>query len=605
MIDYEHAYQPGQILAGKYRVDRTLGVGGFGVVVAAMHLQLEERVAIKILLPEAIKSPAASERFLREAKAAVRIRSEHVARVTDVGTFAGPDGGQTPYMVMEYLEGCDLSTLLKARGAQLVPDVCEWIMQSCEAIAEAHALGIVHRDLKPANLFLTHRVDGAPCIKVLDFGISKIATESDKAMTKSSDVMGSPYYMSPEQMRSTRAVDARSDIWALGAIVYELLAGAPPFDGETMTALIVNIMQDSPRDLLTRRSDVPRPLYDVVMRCLQKDPNNRFNDVSVLAHALAPYAPARAQQGLSRVSAALSTNPSSGQRGSATSNPAISSHPSFGGPSGSVPALTPSRLSPAPMSPHGVAQNGYPQAPQGQGGHVSGGHISGGHISTGGQARDTSIEGAPPTLVPDQPYSHQYGSQRPSSTNGPPRTLPGDVSSSLSPAATAMGLPIDLHPSSPAPQASWAGTYAGQRQKSSRLPLFVGLGAIAVGALAASGFILFRNRAPEPNNSAAGVVALPSATQTAAATTPQTAAAGAPPVTSGAVVVQPADPQPGPPPVSTGKPGKPGTPTHPPPTPPSPVVVVPPSPVVTPAPVVTPPAATTEPKKPGLFDTPH
>jgi serine/threonine-protein kinase len=132
-------------------------------------------------------------------------------------------------------------------------------MQSCEAIAEAHALGIIHRDLKPANLFLTHRVDGAPCIKVLDFGISKITTnEADKGMTKSSDVMGSPYYMSPEQMRSTRAVDARSDIWALGAIVYELLAGGPPFDGETMTALIVNIMQEAPRDLLTRRSDVPR-----------------------------------------------------------------------------------------------------------------------------------------------------------------------------------------------------------------------------------------------------------------------------------------------------------------------------------------------------------
>ncbi len=306
-IDMEQVYRQGKVLAGKYRVDRTLGVGGFGIVVAATHLQLEEKVAIKVLLPEAAKNPAAAERFLREAKAAVRIRSEHVARVTDVGVFPAEAGLlPSPYMVMEYLEGCDLSTLVKNRGPQQIGDVCEWLMQACEAIAEAHALGIIHRDLKPANLFLTSRVDGAPCVKVLDFGISKVATnEADKGMTKSSDVMGSPYYMSPEQMRSTRGVDARADIWALGAIIYELLAGVPPFDGETMTALILSIMQEPPRDLLARRRDVPRQLVDLVTMCLAKDPAHRFQDVGMPAGALSAFAPARAHASLSRISASL------------------------------------------------------------------------------------------------------------------------------------------------------------------------------------------------------------------------------------------------------------------------------------------------------------
>ncbi|HTJ85409.1 MAG TPA: serine/threonine-protein kinase, partial [Polyangiaceae bacterium] len=178
--DDEVAYKPGQVLAGKYRVENVLGIGGFGAVLAATHLQLEEKVAIKVLLPQAAKNPAASERFLREARAAVRIRSEHVARVSDVGSLA--DG--VPYMVMEYLDGHDLSTVVKQRGGQRIEDVAEWLLQACEAIAEAHSLGIVHRDLKPANLFLTRRVDGTPCVKVLDFGISKLTNETgDKGMT--------------------------------------------------------------------------------------------------------------------------------------------------------------------------------------------------------------------------------------------------------------------------------------------------------------------------------------------------------------------------------------------------------------------------------------
>jgi len=300
----EPVFVPGQIFAGKYRIERTLGIGGFGVVLAAMHTQLEERVAIKVLLPEAASHPTAPTRFIREARLAAKIRSEHVARVTDVGQL---DDG-TPYMVMEYLSGEDLAGLLKRAHAQAVGDVCEWVLQACEALAEAHGLGMVHRDLKPANLFLTRRIDGSPCIKVLDFGISKIQNEAgsaDKGMTRTSEVMGTPYYMSPEQMKSTRDVDVRADVWALGTILYELVAGFPPFDSETMTGLIVAIMQDAPRDLGSSRPDLPRDLVQAISTCLQKDPGARFQDVMQLAEALAPHAPPRAHSSLPRISAAL------------------------------------------------------------------------------------------------------------------------------------------------------------------------------------------------------------------------------------------------------------------------------------------------------------
>src|SRR3954470_13666053 len=214
----EAPVQEGEILAGKYRVERVLGVGGMGVVVAATHLQLDERVAIKFLVPDALSSDEAVARFAREARAAVKIKSEHVARVIDVGTL---DNG-APYMVMEYLEGGDLSRVLQAQGPLPVEDAVEYVLQACEAIAHAHVLGIVHRDLKPANLFLTKRNDGSQSVKVLDFGISKVlsgnsgASSSDAAMTRTRAVMGSPLYMSPEQMTSTRDVDGRTDIWALG-----------------------------------------------------------------------------------------------------------------------------------------------------------------------------------------------------------------------------------------------------------------------------------------------------------------------------------------------------------------------------------------------------
>ncbi|WP_437662756.1 serine/threonine-protein kinase [Sorangium sp. So ce1182] len=289
----------GQVLAGKYRVERVIGAGGMGVVVAATHLQLEERVAIKLLLPAAARSRTLAERFVREARAAVKVKSEHVARVTDVGTL---ESG-TPYMVMEYLSGSDLSDALRTGGPVPPQAAVEYVLQACEALAEAHAAGIVHRDLKPANLFLTRRADGSPCVKVLDFGISKVATGgADPRITDTKAVMGSPLYMSPEQLKSSRDVDARTDIWSLGVILFELLAGEPPFDGATMPQLCVAIMQGVPRPLAAFRADVPPALEAVVLRCLEKTPERRFHDIGELAEALAPFAAGRARLSVERIS---------------------------------------------------------------------------------------------------------------------------------------------------------------------------------------------------------------------------------------------------------------------------------------------------------------
>ncbi|HTB76104.1 MAG TPA: serine/threonine-protein kinase [Polyangiaceae bacterium] len=208
----------GDILARKYRVERVLGAGGMGVVVAACHLQLHQKVAIKFLLPEALSNAEAVERFAREARAAVKITSEHVARVIDVGTL---DTG-APYMVMEFLEGHDLAQWVRLRGSLLLEQAVDFVLQACEALAEAHALGIVHRDLKPANLFIVRGADALHAVKVLDFGISK-AAGLEVALTRTAAVMGSPLYMSPEQMAASRNVDARTNIWAMGIVLYELL----------------------------------------------------------------------------------------------------------------------------------------------------------------------------------------------------------------------------------------------------------------------------------------------------------------------------------------------------------------------------------------------
>ena len=278
------------------------------MVVSAMHLQLEERVAIKFLLPEALANPEAVARFGREARAAVKIKSEHVARVTDVGAL---ETG-APYMVMELMRGKDLGAALREHGALPVALAVEYVLQACEALAEAHAIGIVHRDLKPANLFLTSRADGSPCVKVLDFGISKVNAQSgsgsDAGMTRTQSIMGSPLYMSPEQMASARDVDQRSDVWAVGTVLYELLTGRVPFEAETMPQLCTLILHAEPPPPRSVRPELPEAIESVIMRCLRKERAQRYQNVAQLARDLATFAPDAGPRSAERISKVLSSS---------------------------------------------------------------------------------------------------------------------------------------------------------------------------------------------------------------------------------------------------------------------------------------------------------
>lgn len=292
--------QPGEILADKYRVDGVLGEGGMGVVLSATDLQLERDVAVKLLLREHLQRQEAHSRFLREARAAAKIKSEHVARVHEVGSL--PSGEL--YLVMEHLRGADLSRVLADEGPLSLGDACWFILQAAEALAEAHASGIVHRDLKPGNLFLARMPNGTSAIKVLDFGISKsLNTDAslDLSLTNTRSLLGSPMYMSPEQVRSARDVDQRTDIWSLGVVLYELLAGVPPFDAESFGELMVKILTVEPPSITERRPDLPAELGDVLKRALAKDREARFESLAELALELLPFAPRRARTNVERI----------------------------------------------------------------------------------------------------------------------------------------------------------------------------------------------------------------------------------------------------------------------------------------------------------------
>lgn len=290
----------GEVLAEKYRIERVLGQGGMGVVAAAKHLQLDELVAIKFLLPKALEQPSLIARFNQEARAQIKVKSEHVARTIDVGTLANG----APYMVLEYLEGIDLAGLLQEHGPMPIQRTVDLVLQACEALAEAHALGIVHRDLKPANLFITRRADGSECLKVLDFGISKFtdgASGESLHLTRTNVMLGSPLYMSPEQLRSAKEVDGRSDVWSLGVILFELLSNSLPFYEEAIAQLCVSVMIKPLPNIQELVPQVPDGLKAAIEKSTAKELPKRFANIAEFAAAIAPFGSPEAARSVGRV----------------------------------------------------------------------------------------------------------------------------------------------------------------------------------------------------------------------------------------------------------------------------------------------------------------
>jgi serine/threonine-protein kinase len=344
----------GETVAGKYQVERVLGKGGMGVVVAAHHMQLDQKVAMKFLLPTAT-FPGAVSRFLREARAAARLQNEHVARVLDVGTL---DNG-APFIVMEYLTGKDLATILHERGPLPFEEAIDYVLQACEAVGEAHSIGIVHRDLKPSNLFLADRADGHPCVKLLDFGIAKATSDQSWAaqqLTGTGSTMGSPQYMSPEHVRETATVDARTDIWSLGVILHELVSKLYPFSGGSPAALCAAIAADAPIPVRRHRRDAPEALEKIILRCLEKRPELRYQTIAELAVGLAPFAPETSTVSLGRIARLAKPRPSSSGADASGPNAAIASSPdklevvtAKTMPSGNIAVKT----QPTPSDPYG------------------------------------------------------------------------------------------------------------------------------------------------------------------------------------------------------------------------------------------------------------
>jgi len=288
-------FEPGTIIDGKYEYVGLLGSGGVAYVLSALHLELGEMVALKFLRPESMAYEDVVARFASEARAVARIKSEHVAHVYDVGTL--PDGA--PFIVMEYLEGKDLADILAERRRLPVQTAVDYVLQACEALACAHAGGIVHRDIKPENLFLAQQAGSVEVIKVLDFGISKSAIAAvgttGRKSAKTTLPMGTPGYMSPEQIRACGNVDARTDIWALGCVLSELITGATAFDAPTQVQLGALILEREPVPLRSLIPDAPPELEAIVARCLMKDPEERFEDIAELAVALYPFGPRRSR----------------------------------------------------------------------------------------------------------------------------------------------------------------------------------------------------------------------------------------------------------------------------------------------------------------------
>ncbi|AKV04800.1 Serine/threonine protein kinase PrkC, regulator of stationary phase [Labilithrix luteola] len=341
-------------MAGKYRVEKIIGEGAMGYVLGVYHLELEERLAIKWVRDVQAAGQQAIDRFLREAKLCAKIQSEHVVRVRDV---ARTDAG-TPFIVMELLDGHDLSALVEGGKRVPPPLAVDYVVEACDAVAEAHQLGIVHRDLKLANLFLARRKDGSDVVKVLDFGISKVTSTASMAMTAGTAILGSPLYMSPEQWRSSKDVDARSDIWSLGVVLFELLTSDVPFVAESLPQLCMQITNAPARDVMQMAPGVPEGLARVVHACLEKDPAHRPQNVGAMARALAPYATPRSRASLERISRMWPTGGIHEVQAVSRPQPSSVSLPAFQAQT----LVAPEHLRP-PMGPAGHMTAGQPPTP--------------------------------------------------------------------------------------------------------------------------------------------------------------------------------------------------------------------------------------------------
>jgi eukaryotic-like serine/threonine-protein kinase len=285
----------GQVIDGRYTVERVLGTGGMGVVLAARHNVLGHLAAIKVMHPEFAREPELVARFIREGQAVVRLRSEHVVRVTDVGIHQG-----IPFLVMELLEGMDLGTWLERYGGLPLDIAIDWFLQAAEAIAEAHAAKILHRDIKPGNLFVAESSLESKVIKVLDFGIARLSSGSgaEPAATRVGMVMGSPEYMSPEQVNGAADMDERADIWALGCLLFEMVTGQSAWTGNSEVATMASVLRDPSPSVRTHTASLPPRVDQVVQTCLSKDRNQRYPSVGALVQELTPLAN---EEGIARI----------------------------------------------------------------------------------------------------------------------------------------------------------------------------------------------------------------------------------------------------------------------------------------------------------------
>ena len=453
----------GDHIAGKYVVEREIKRGGMGVVLAARHAELGQHVAIKVLLPALAADAGMVARFLREGRAVSALRSDHVVRVHDVGRL---DGG-TPYLVMEMLHGSDLDRRVRKGGPLPWQEAVGYVMQVCEALVEAHAIGIVHRDLKPSNLFLVDLPSGLTTVKVLDFGISKVdgldaPLDDAHGITTTEAVLGSPTFMAPEQLKSAKYVDARADIWSLGLVLYFLVSGKLAFDAETLGSYLLKILQEPAVPLRSLRPDVPPELEAIISRCIEKDPALRFPTAADLRAALAPFAPFAAHVSGMFAAARMSSTPGSGlPLPHFTGLSPLAPTPVGGVPSASFGGPPPARSSQPSFASHAAAAGALPL-------RAAGPTPPGGLV-----ALPTPAGGFPSLSTPSGGFP---------SAPTPPPSAPFSSSGALA-------VPMSDAPSAPPPfgsvntQASW--TSAGRRLRPSGLQWAVISGVALVGGLLA------------------------------------------------------------------------------------------------------------------------